>query len=137
MLKMDSTGTSVSEKFIDHTLDNHIGGLVYHDGYIYGSNWFNNKQGNWVCMAWDTGEIKYVTPWDTKGSVVMAGGLIYAYNERGNAGLIKPSPDGFELISEFKITKGAGPHWAHPFIKDGKLFMRHGDVLMVYDIKAR
>ncbi len=137
MLKMDSTGTSVSEKFIDHTLDNHIGGLVYHDGYIYGSNWFNNKQGNWVCMAWDTGEIKYVTPWDTKGSVVMAEGLMYAYNERGNVGLIKPSPDGFELISEFKITKGAGPHWAHPFIKDSKLFIRHGDVLMVYNIKEK
>lgn len=136
MLKMDSTGTSVSEKFIDQTLDNHIGGVILHEGYVYGSNWFNNKQGRWVCMAWDTGEIKYVEPWDTKGALVMADGLLYGYNERGRVGLIKPDPDGFEVISEFRITKGAGPHWAHPFIADGKLFMRHGDVLMVYNLEA-
>lgn len=136
MIKMDSTGTSVSEKFIDKTLDNHHHGVILHDGHIYGSNWYNNKQGRWVCMVWDTGEIKYVEDWDTKGALVMADGMLYAYNERGNVGLVKPDPDGFEVVSQFRITKGAGPHWAHPFIKDGKLLIRHGDVLLVYDIKA-
>jgi outer membrane protein assembly factor BamB len=67
----------------------------------------------------------------------LADGLLYGYNERGNVGLIKPDPKGFELISEFRIKKGSGPHWAHPFIADGKLFIRHGDVLMVYDIKVK
>lgn len=137
MLKMDSTGTSVSEKYTSRTLDNHHHGVILHDGHVYGSNWYNNKQGRWVCMVWDTGEIKYVEDWDTKGVLVMADGLLYAYNERGNVGLVKPDPDGFEVISEFRITKGAGPHWAHPFIKDGKLFMRHGDVLMIFDIKEK
>jgi outer membrane protein assembly factor BamB len=136
MLKMDSTGTSVSEKYTSRTLDNHHHGVILHDGHVYGSNWYNNKQGRWVCMVWDSGEIKYVEEWDTKGVLVMADGLLYAYNERGKVGLVKPDPDGFEIVSEFRITKGAGPHWAHPFIKDGKLFMRHGDVLMVFDIKA-
>ncbi|MFV0592421.1 MAG: PQQ-binding-like beta-propeller repeat protein [Draconibacterium sp.] len=137
MLEMDSTGTSVKEKFVDHTFDNHHHGVILHDGYLYGSNWFDNKRGRWVCMKWDTGEIKYVDDWDTKGALVMADGLLYAYNERGSVGLIQPDPDGFKVISEFKIKKGAGPHWAHPFIADGKLFLRHGDVLMVYDIKAK
>ncbi|WP_162304473.1 outer membrane protein assembly factor BamB family protein [Maribellus luteus] len=137
MLEMDSTGTSVAEKFVDHTFDNHHHGVILHDGCLYGSNWFDNKRGRWVCMKWDTGEIKYVAEWDTKGAMVMADGLLYAYNERGNVGLVEPDPDGFKVISEFKIKKGAGPHWAHPFIADGKLFLRHGDVLMVYDIKAK
>ncbi|MGM0621384.1 MAG: PQQ-binding-like beta-propeller repeat protein [Bacteroidota bacterium] len=137
MLKMDSTGTSVSEKYFSRTLDNHHHGVILHDGHVYGSNWYNNKQGRWVCMVWDTGEIKYVEDWDTKGALVMADGLLYAYNERGNVGLIKPDTDGFEVVSEFRITKGAGPHWAHPFIKDGKLFMRHGDVLFVFDVKEK
>ncbi|WP_372650054.1 PQQ-binding-like beta-propeller repeat protein [Draconibacterium sp.] len=136
MLEMDSTGTSVSEKFVDHTFDNHHHGVILHDGYLYGSNWFDNKRGRWICMNWDTGEIKYVADWDTKGAIVMADGLLYCYNERGNVGLVKPDPDGFEVISQFKITEGAGPHWAHPFIANGKLYMRHGDVLMVYNIKA-
>jgi len=135
MLKMDSTGTSVSEKFVDHTFDNHHHGVILHDGFLYGSNWFNNKQGRWVCMNWDTGEIKYVEPWDTKGALVMADGMLYAYNERGNVGLIEPDEDEFKVISEFRITDGAGPHWAHPFISDGKMLIRHGDVLMVFDIK--
>ncbi len=137
MLKLDSTGTSVSEKFRDHTLDNHIGGLILHDGFLYGSNWYNNSQGRWVCMDWNSGDIKYVADWDTKGPVVMADGMLYCYNERGKVGLVKPDPDGFDLVSEFRIKKGSGPHWAHPFIADGKLFMRHGDALMVYDIKQK
>ncbi len=137
MLEMDSTGTSVKEKFVDHTFDNHHHGVILNDGYLYGSNWLDNKRGKWICMKWDTGEIKYVADWDTKGSMVMADGLLYCYNERGNVGLVKPDPDGFDVISEFRIRKGAGPHWAHPFIADGKLFMRHGDVLMVFDIKEK
>lgn len=137
MLQMDSTGTSVSEKFFNRTLDNHHHGLILHDGHLYGSNWYNNKQGRWVCMVWDTGEIKYVDEWDTKGALIMADGMLYAYNERGNVGLVKPSPDGFEVLSQFRITKGAGPHWAHPFISDGKLLIRHGEVLFVYDIKDK
>ncbi len=137
MLKMDSTGTSVTEKFTDHTFDNHHHGVIYYDGYLYGSNWQNNKRGKWVCMKWDTGEIVYVDSWDTKGAMIMADGLLYCYNEKGNMGLVKPDPKGFEVISQFKIKKGAGPHWAHPFIADGKLLLRHGDVLMVYDIKDK
>ena len=137
MLEMDSTGTSVTEKFVDHTLDNHHHGVILTDGFLYGSNWFDNKRGRWVCMNWDTGEIKYVADWDTKGAIVMADGMLYCYNERGSVGLVKPDPDEFKVVSEFKIKKGAGPHWAHPFIADGRLFMRHGDVLMVYDIQQK
>ena len=136
MLEMDSTGTSVVEKFVDHTFDNHHHGVILTEGHLYGSNWFDNKRGRWVCMKWDTGEIKYVADWDTKGAMIMADGLLYCYNERGNVGLVEPNPDGFKLISQFRIRKGAGPHWAHPFIADGKLLLRHGDVLMVYNIKA-
>ena len=67
----------------------------------------------------------------------MADGLLYMYNEKGTVGIAKPNPDKFEIISEFKITKGAGPHWAHPFIGEGKLLIRHGEVLMVYDIAKK
>ncbi|WP_346861305.1 PQQ-binding-like beta-propeller repeat protein [uncultured Draconibacterium sp.] len=136
MLEMDSLGTGVTEKFIDHTFDNHHHGVILHDGYLYGSNWRDNKRGKWICMNWNTGEIMYVADWDTKGSMVMADGLFYAYNEKGNVGIIKPDPDGFDVVSQFKVTKGAGPHWAHLYISDGKLLLRHGDVLMVYNIKA-
>jgi outer membrane protein assembly factor BamB len=137
MLKVAVDGKSVSEVFTDTIFDNHHHGVILTDGYLYGSNWTDNKRGKWVCMKWDTGEIMYENEWDTKGAMVMADGLLYCYNEKGNVGLVKPDPAGFNVISEFKITKGAGPHWAHPFIADGKMLLRHGDVLMVYDIKEK
>jgi len=31
---------------------------------------------------------------------------------------------------------GSGQHWAHPAIADGRLYLRHGDVLFCFDIKA-
>ena len=135
MLEVDSTGESVSEKFVDQTFDNHHHGIIYHDGYLYGSNWRNNRRGKWICMNWESGEIMYVNDWESKGSIIMAEEMLYCYNEKGTVGLVKPDIDGFEVVSEFKITKGAGPHWAHPYIADKKLLIRHGDVLMVYDIK--
>ncbi len=135
MLKVAPDGNSVSEAFTDTIFDNHHHGLILYNGYLYGSNWINNNKGNWVCMDWQTGKIMWEQTWDSKGAVVMADGMLYVYNEKGNVGLIEPSPEGFKLVSEFKITKGAGTHWAHPLIADGKLFLRHGDVLMVYNIK--
>ena len=46
MLKVDPSGRSGSEKWVDRTLDNHHHAMVLVDGYIYGSNWINNGQGN-------------------------------------------------------------------------------------------
>ena len=82
------------------------------------------------------GDIKYEDVWDTKGAMVMADGLLYCYNEKGNVALVSPDPAAFKVISKFKITEGAGPHWAHPFIAGGKMLIRHGDVLLVFNIKA-
>jgi outer membrane protein assembly factor BamB len=135
MLKMNGDGTGVTEKYSPTVFDNHHHGVVLVDGYVYGSNWINNGKGNWVCMNWDTGEIKWETKWENKGSVVYADGLLYLYEEKGgNVGLVKPNPEKFDLISSFKVKEGTGPHWAFPFIRDGKLFLRHGEVLLVYKI---
>ena len=135
MLKLDPTGTSVQEKWVNHTLDTHHGGFVQVGGFIYGSNWKSNRQGNWVCLDWETGEVKYEEEWHNKGSVIFADGMLYCYEEKsGHVALVKPNPDRFEVVSSFKVDEGSGPHWAHPTIYDGKLFIRHGDVLMIYSI---
>ncbi len=78
----------------------------------------------------------YNTTWFNKGPVISADGLLYCYEEKtGNLALVNPTPDKFDVISSFKIEKGKGPHWAHPAIYDGKLFVRHGEFLMVYNIR--
>jgi outer membrane protein assembly factor BamB len=135
MLTLAPDGKSVSLKYTDHTFDNHFHGVVLVDGYLDGSNWFNNSQGRWVCMKWSTGEIKYVDEWKTKGNILYADGLLYVYEEKGTVGLVNPDKDGFEVISSFRVREGKGPHWAHMSIYDGKLLVRHGEVVMVYDIR--
>ncbi len=136
MLEMDSLGTSVTKKWIDQTLDNHHHGIIELDGKIYGSNWKSNSKGKWICMDWQTGEILRVTDWMTKGAIIYDDGLFYIMEEKnGTVALVKPDAENFEVISSFKLQGGSGPFWSHPFIANGKLYLRHGDVLFVYNIK--
>jgi len=137
MLTMNEDGKSVSEKWSNTVLDNHHHGLIELDGFIYGSNWISNSKGKWVCMDWNTGETKYETDWLTKGAVVYADGLLYILEEKsGTVALVNPNPQSFEVVSSFKLQGGAGPFWSHPFIANGKMYLRHGDVLFVYNIKS-
>lgn len=137
MFRLNEDGSDAQLVWKNTDLDTHHGGMVLVDGYIYGSNWVNNGNGNWVCVDWESGETMYEETWNNKGSVIYADGRLYLYEEkRGNVGLVRPDPKGFDLISSFRITAGSGPHWAHMSIFDKKLFVRHGGSLMVYDIAA-
>jgi len=62
--------------------------------------------------------------------------MLYCYGERGKLGLVKPNPKTHEVVSRFTITAGGGEHWAHPTISAGRLYIRHGDAMMVHDIAA-
>ena len=83
-----------------------------------------------------TGRVKYAGKLTGKGSGIYADGMLYCYGEKGQLGLARVSPTGYDLVSAFKITKGEEQHWAHPAISDGRLYIRHGEVLMCFDIKG-
>lgn len=137
MLNLAEDGNSVSVKWVDSILDVHHGGVVLIDGHIYGANWLDNRMGNWTCLNWDTGKETYSTEWHTKGSIISADGMLYCYEEkRGNIALVPVNPDKFEVASSFKVPYGKGPHWGHPVINDGVLYIRHENALMAYDIRA-
>ena len=116
-------------------LDTHHGGVIYYEGYIYGSNWINNSKGNWVCLDWNTGEVMYEKEWETKGAIIEADDMFYLYDERrGTVALAQPDPQDLKIVSTFRNKFGTGPHWAHPSIKNGVLYVRHGKVLAAYKI---
>jgi outer membrane protein assembly factor BamB len=136
LLNLADDGRSVSVKWTNPDFDNHIGGVVKVGDSVYGSNWTNNTQGNWVCVDWNTGKTMYETKWFNKGPIISADGLLYCWEEKsGNLALVMPNPAKFEIISSFKVEKGTGPYWSHPAIFEGKLFVRHGENLMVYDLR--
>jgi outer membrane protein assembly factor BamB len=112
--------------------------VVLVDGYLYGSNFTGRNSGKWVCMNWDTGEIVWIADFHNKGPVIAADGMLYLYEEkRGHLGLAKADPGGFDLVSSFRHDEGAGPHWARPTIFNRVLYVRHGETLTAYDIRAK
>ncbi|UCD50414.1 MAG: PQQ-like beta-propeller repeat protein [Phycisphaerales bacterium] len=139
MLQLSVDGTGARRVWTDAVLDVHHGGVVLVDGHLYGSNWRSNSRGDWACLRWDDGQTMYDSKWNgNKGSVIYAEGMLYCWDERaGEVVLVKATPDEFKVTSSFTITKGKGPFWAHPSLADGRLYLRHGQYLMVYDIKAR
>jgi hypothetical protein len=65
-----------------------------------------------------------------------ADGMLHCYGEKkGTLALVKAALAGCQQHGSFDIPMGTAQHWAHPVISDGRLYMRHGDALMVYDIR--
>jgi outer membrane protein assembly factor BamB len=139
MIGIAKDGKSASVAWTDKVLDVHHGGVVLVNGYIYGSNWLNNGDGNWCCIDWNTGKKMWEEHWNCKGSIISAEGMLFIYEEKnGNVGLLKANPEKFDLVSSFKVTQGnTGPFWAHPVIHNGILYLRHTNALMAYNIKAK
>jgi outer membrane protein assembly factor BamB len=133
MLEIAEDGMSVTSKWTDRTLDCQMQGTVLIDGYIYGTA--QSGGGGLVCLELKTGKVMWKSDEFEKGVVVCADGMLYVYAEDGTMQLIKPDPQKFTPVSKFTVTMGTDEHWAHPTIANGRLYIRHGDTLMAYDIR--
>jgi outer membrane protein assembly factor BamB len=135
MFELSEDGGKITKRWTDKKLDSQVGGVVVHEGYVYGAS-DRNRQGAWLCLNLKTGEATAETPGVRKGAVTYADGMLYGYGENGMVGLIKASPTDLRLMCHFRVTQGSREHWAHPVICNGRLYIRHGEVLMAYDVKA-
>jgi outer membrane protein assembly factor BamB len=133
MLALADDGQSVTPKWTDQTLDCQMHGVVVIDGYIYGTA---QSGKGLVCLEWKSGKVMWNTTAIKRGVVICADGMLYIYAEDGTMHLVRPSPEAFEPVSQFVVSGGTDDHWAHPTIAHGRLYVRHGDALMAYDIKA-
>jgi hypothetical protein len=135
-LKINSDGSSPTIVWRNNDLDPCLGGMILLGDYLYGSNWETSSFGKWVCVDWKTGKTLWITDWYNKGSIISADNMLFIYEEKtGHMGLVNPVASKLDVVSEFKISKGTGPYWAHPVIDKGRLFVRHGNYLGVYSLK--
>ena len=124
------------ESYFEKGLQNHHGGFVLVDGYLYGE-W----GGQLRCINFETGE----KAWDGKtgkGSVTYADGHLYFRNEgSGKVFLIEAKPKAYTEKGQFTQpdrSKGKNSEaWAYPVIANGKLYLRDQDILLCYEIKAK
>jgi len=132
LFELTADGMGIKRLWAQSALDSQMGAAVLVDGFIYGSG--HNRRG-WQCLDWKTGTVQYTArELGNKGAVITAGGMLYLYSESGDVALVRPDPLKFSVVSSFRIKAGSGEHWAHPVIARGRLYIRHGEVLMVYQI---
>jgi hypothetical protein len=136
-IKLNKDGSDPALVWKNPEINPHLGGMVLVGNYIYSSTHDTNSKGRWICVDWTTGKTMWTTSWFNKGEVIAADGMLYVLEEKsGHVGLVKPDSEKFNLVSNFQVTKGSGPYWSHPVIDKGRLFIRHGEHLAVYSIKA-
>ncbi|HUT11620.1 MAG TPA: PQQ-binding-like beta-propeller repeat protein [Thermoguttaceae bacterium] len=135
MLRIDAAGDRVSMEKVwgSRDLDNHHGGVILLDGYLYGAAYGPR----WICLDWETGATMYAEEGVGKGSATCAEGMLYVINEEGTVGLVKATPDGHDVISLFQLPDDSDAKtWAHPVVCGGRLYLRRGEYLYAYDVRA-
>ena len=132
-LRLSDDGKSVTVEWRNENFRNLMGGIIITNGHIYGSLY---RKGSWCCIRASDGEILYTSNKLGDGNIIMVEGLFYCYSERGEVALVNANPISFNVVSKFKVPFGTDQHWSHPVIYQGRLYIRHGDALMVYDIRA-
>ena len=117
--------------------ENHHGGVVLVGDYLYGGD--GQNKGTPVCLEFMTGKIAWKPEALAKGSaaVLYADGQVIFRYDTGLVALIEATPKEFRVTSSFQSPKDKGPAWPHPVIHDGKLYLRHSDLLLCYDVRAK
>jgi alcohol dehydrogenase (cytochrome c) len=141
-LSKDADGSVKAEEVYATTdMQNHHGGMILLDGYLYGATG-GNEGGALVCLDFKTGRVM----WDqresagrrAKGSVALADGRLYYRMENGTMLLIEPSPKQYIEHGRFdQPDRSEQPAWPHPVIANGKLYLRDQDILLCYDVKVK
>lgn len=140
LLKIVRNGDGFEAKevyFIDSKdFQNHHGGIVQVGDYIYAGH--GPSRGDPACIEFGTGKVvwKQKSPSIGSAAVLYAdGNLIFRY-DRGDVLLVEATPDEFRIKGRFKSLRGSGPAWPHPVVHNGRLYLRHSDILACYDLRA-
>ncbi|MFA6402755.1 MAG: PQQ-binding-like beta-propeller repeat protein [Salinivirgaceae bacterium] len=129
-LQLNQDGTEAKQIWNNTAVDNYMGGIVMIDKYLYSCAFSKNSL---VKMDAQSGAIVDSLPLG-RGSLIAADNMLYYYNFKGEVHLVSIQGDKMQDISWFKITKGSKEYFAHPVIRNGVLYVRHGEYLGAYSI---
>ena len=140
LTKTPDSGIKADEVYFTKKMQNHHGGMIVVDGFLYGANG-GNGGGALLCLDFKTGKVQ----WDQrlenrapKGSITLADGRFYYRTEDGAVLLIEPNPKQYVELGRFEQPdRSDAPDWSHPVIANGKLYLRDQDVLLCYDVRAK
>jgi outer membrane protein assembly factor BamB len=135
-------GIKVEEVYeLNTKLTNKHGGVVLIGDHVYGDT---DDRGQPYCAELMTGDIVWNERGPGRGSaaVVAADGCLYFRYADGTMALTEATPQKHNVLSKFKIPSGGtsggrgSPSWSHPVVTGGKLYLREGDKIFCYDVRA-
>jgi outer membrane protein assembly factor BamB len=134
LLALRAAGKEVraQEVYFTRDMQNHHGGMVVINGYLYG---FNNAI--LTCLEFATGRLAWRDRSVGKGSVTAADGHLYILSEDNVVGLAEATPTGYKEKGRFTIRDQRWPSWAYPVVAGGRLYIRNQGTLASYDIRAK
>ena len=137
-LKADGQAISAEEVYYKRELTNKHGGVIKVGDFVYGDT---DDSGRPYCADFKTGKVKWVRKNQGTGggsaAVTYADGRLYFHYDNGTMALVKAVADDYEEVGSFQAPKRSGPSWAHPVVSNGRLYLREGDMLYCYDIRAK
>lgn len=142
LLKLEATGDAVvaDEIFFlqPRTFQNHHGGIILHDGYLYTGTGHN--RGLPIAARFTDGTLAW-GPVRNNGrdsaALAFADGRLYFRYQNGLMVLVEASPTAYSEHGSFQIPHVEDPSWSHPVISGGHLFLREQDRLHRYDVRAQ
>jgi outer membrane protein assembly factor BamB len=107
------------------------------DGFLYGySGQSNQNKGQFKCVELATGKEMWSTNEIGWGTTVYVDEHLLCMDIKGNLFLVKPDPNKFNKVTEFRNALGevSHPAWTIPVIANGRLYLRYMQRLICYDI---
>ena len=129
-LRAEGQEVRAQEIYFTRDMQNHHGGLVLVNGFLYG---FNNSI--LTCLEFATGKVMWRHRSVGKGSLAYADGHLYLLSENNVAGLADATPAGYRETGRFTIADQGLPSWAHPVVSGGWLYLRNQGILTAYNIR--
>jgi outer membrane protein assembly factor BamB len=135
--RLAADGRGVDEVWYMRDFDNCHGGVVLLDGLLFGSGCRLYKRGL-MCVEFATGKLRYNAREVGKVSIAYADGRIYCLGNDASMALVEATPERATIVSRFEPPwKNKPPCLSHPVVCSGRLYIRHLDELMAYDIRAK
>jgi outer membrane protein assembly factor BamB len=128
--------------YANKNLSNHHGGVVLVGEHVYG---YGDYRG-WVCQNLKTGENVWQEKGDDKpgkGAVISVDGRLLCLDENtGSLTCAKASPEGWKEFGRLELPEKSSVRtmdnkmWTHPVVANGKLYLRHHDLLFCFNLKT-
>lgn len=117
-------------------LDTVTGSGVLVDQTLFTAGYRQDKY--WFAVDWPSGQTRHELQEFTTGAAVYAEGRLYIFDEKGAAGLVRPTEHGLEVAGRLQLVADrVRDAWAHPVLLDGRLYLRYHDTLWCLDVRGR